>query len=171
LLLNEFSVLSPYISVKNIMGLNIHIHHHTNLANEDLALILELLTKTNLKLNTIMAKQQDFDAVLSRIDAATTNLATVVTDLKDDIKELGLPGETEDAILSKLDAAAAKLEAIGKPEDPAGDETPDVPTEPIEEPTEPVIEEPTEDEDEDEDEDEGDEDVEEDDETTPTTGV
>lgn len=72
------------------------------------------------KLKKIMAKQQDFDVVLGRIDAATNGVAQEVRDLKTEIVGKGLGAEAEDALLSKLDAVASKLEGIGAdPSNPA----------------------------------------------------
>lgn len=74
-----------------------------------------------LKLNTIMASQEQFDTVLERIDAATTAIAQELTDLKGQIQGQGLPADKEDAVLTKLGTIADKLEAFGKKDDPTGD--------------------------------------------------
>lgn len=73
-----------------------------------------------------MAKQDLFEAALSKIDAATTDIASDLQALRDQIAGGGLSPEVEDAVLAKLDAAAARLEGIAA--DPAD------PVPPVEEP-------------------------------------
>lgn len=82
----------------------------------------------------IMAKLEDFQTQLSRVDAATNKIAEDLQKLKDQIAGSGMDAETEASVLAQLDAAATKLEGIGKPAD-----TPTDPTEPTE-PTEPPVE-------------------------------
>ena len=115
------------------MALNIHVHIHDHRMDKET--ISEILINQNNKLNKIMAKQEDFDAVLTRIDAATTDIADDLKGLRDEIKNAGLPSDVEDSVLSKLTAAADKLEGIAAdPQDPI----PTEPTEP-EQPTEPGL--------------------------------
>lgn len=76
-----------------------------------------------------MATIEQFESALSRIDAATTNIANQLRDLKDQIANQGLSAEVEANVLSRLETAASQLEQVGQSvENP----TPDVP------PTEPV---------------------------------
>lgn len=70
-----------------------------------------------------MSKQEQFAAVLGRIDTATNGVADELKALKDTVKGFGLTAEQEDAILTQLEASASKLEGIGKTDDPAGDGT------------------------------------------------
>lgn len=77
------------------------------------------------KTRKIMATLENFQAALTRIDAATTDIANDIRSLKDQIANQGLPADVEANILSQLEAKAAQLEAIGA-------ETPEV-----EEPGEP----------------------------------
>ena len=67
---------------------------------------------------SIMATNEQFEALLTRIDNSTNGIAQQLRDLKDQLANQGLPKELEDAILAKLETAAAKLEAVGK-EDPS----------------------------------------------------
>ena len=76
-------------------------------------MILDIVITNNVKIQTIMATQEQFEAVLSRIDTATTDIAADIRSLKEPITNAGLTQEIEDMILSKLDAAATKLEGIG----------------------------------------------------------
>lgn len=66
----------------------------------------------NSKLDEIMATQEQFDQVLSRIDEATNNIADDLRSLKDVIEGSGLPAAIEDQVLAKLEAAAQKLEEV-----------------------------------------------------------
>lgn len=66
-----------------------------------------------------MATLEQFEAALTRIDGATTNIANELQSLKDQIANQGLPSDVEANVLARLDAAATKLEGIGKtPENP-----------------------------------------------------
>lgn len=65
------------------------------------------------KIDNIMAKQEDFDAVLGRIDTATNKIAADLIALRDQIKGAGLPEALENSILASLTEKAARLEAIG----------------------------------------------------------
>lgn len=61
------------------------------------------------KLNLIMTKQEQLDAALSKIDAATNDIAADLKLLKGEI----LAGAVTDESLAKLDLNAAALEALG----------------------------------------------------------
>jgi hypothetical protein len=99
------------------MKLSIEIHHFIHLDGDNekiLGKVLSIVNQTNSNIKTIMGKVQDFDAVLGRIDAATSAIAAEITDLKTQIQGNGLSDDVEAAVLAKLDAAATKLEGIGK---------------------------------------------------------
>lgn len=78
-----------------------------------------------------MATQEGFETVLDRIDTATTEIATDLRDLREQVKGAGLSAELEESILARLEAHATRLEGIAAdPEDPVpGDPPPDPPTE------------------------------------------
>lgn len=97
------------------------------------------------KLNQIMATEQQWQAALARIDAATTAAGTAasaiqarIDALNETIKGLGLPSATEDALLAQTEglggnaeALASALTAMGKtPETPVPVEPP-APVEPV----------------------------------------
>lgn len=77
-----------------------------------------------------MASQDEFNAVLGRIDTATNEIAADISGLRDQIAGLGLPSTVEADILAQLDAAASRLEGIGADNaNPVPDPVPDpVPT-------------------------------------------
>ena len=77
-----------------------------------------------------MATVQQFEAALSRIDAATTQAAAVIRQLRDDIASSGMTGTDEGNVLGRLEGVAASLEAMAQsPTDPVP-----VPVEPSPEP-------------------------------------
>jgi ABC-type transporter Mla subunit MlaD len=106
--------------------------------------------QTNFRLGEIMAKIEDFDAKLKRIDDSTTEAAKVAQVVVDENKRLkgdlqkaladaGVTSEQETAILARLDRSAQAgeslvtfLKAVGKPDEPA----PPAPVEPA--PVEPA---------------------------------
>lgn len=111
----------------------------------EIAKDLKIIQKQNQK---IMADTQTWEAALVKIDTATTQIAGSVTRISDrittleeTIKNMGLPKDQEDALLTRtegiatgLTTLAATLEQIGKtPEDPV----------PVEPPVEPPVEGPT----------------------------
>jgi hypothetical protein len=65
----------------------------------------------------IMPELEQWEAVITRIDTSTDNIATELRDLKEQLKDKGLPKDIEDKVFAKLDTAATKLEAVGKPVD------------------------------------------------------
>lgn len=64
-----------------------------------------------------MATEEQFLALIQRIDDRTTGIAQELRDLKDQLADQGLPKDVEESILAKLEATAEKLEGVGK-EDP-----------------------------------------------------
>lgn len=66
---------------------------------------------------TIMATNEQFEALLNRIDTGTDRVAEELRDIKEELKNKGLSKADEDRIAARLDNAATKLEAVGK-EDP-----------------------------------------------------
>lgn len=82
-----------------------------------LILVLQayILITTNKKLNKIMAKQETFDALLVRVEAATTELANDLAALRGEIAA----GTVSEESLAKFDTIVSTLEAMGKdPENP-----------------------------------------------------
>jgi hypothetical protein len=64
----------------------------------------------------IMAKLEQFEAIIDRIDARTSEIAEELRILQGQISGQGLPAEVEEVILSRLSAVADKLDAVGKEE-------------------------------------------------------
>lgn len=79
----------------------------------------------HLKLDKIMATQEQFNQVITRIDEATNNIAADLRSLKDVIAGAGLPASVEDEVLARLDSAATKLEEVAAETE---DEEPEPPT-------------------------------------------
>lgn len=67
------------------------------------------------KIHKIMSTQDQFNAQLDRIEAATGEVATELNDLKGQIAGQGMPAAVEDAVLARLTAAADKLQGIAVP--------------------------------------------------------
>jgi hypothetical protein len=65
----------------------------------------------------IMATNEQFEALLTRIDLGTNRVAQELRDIKEELKNMGLSKADEDRIVARLDNAATKLESVGK-EDP-----------------------------------------------------
>lgn len=61
-----------------------------------------------------MATLEQFQGILTRIDSATTNIASDLRGLKDQIAGQGLPSDVEEEILSQLEAKAVALESIAR---------------------------------------------------------
>lgn len=99
------------------MNINIHIHDHSR--NEKDLEILETLFLIIKNQKKIMAKQDEFDAYLARLDAATSKIAadltTIIASEKDNISADSL---------SKLGDATAALEKIGSDNDPSNPPAP-----------------------------------------------
>lgn len=118
------------------LDINININHYHQPDSDTLKaleMVSSVVTKILKNTKTVMAKQDQFDAVLARIDAATSAIAAELEDLKGQITGAGLSAEAEDSILATLDSAVTKLEAFGKPGEEPQPETPTEPT-PGEEP-------------------------------------
>jgi uncharacterized coiled-coil DUF342 family protein len=63
--------------------------------------------------------QEQWEAVLTRIDTATTNIANQLRDLKEQLENQGLPADVEQQVFSRLETAANQLEQVGaSPENP-----------------------------------------------------
>ena len=75
---------------------------------ESLFTIKSHLITIKSNLNTIMAKQDAFNAMLERIDVATTEIASDMKKLRDEVADV-----ISDESLAKLDANISKLEALG----------------------------------------------------------
>lgn len=89
--------------------------------------INQRLSFINLQIQNLMATEQEWIAILDRIDVATTNIAGDIRGIKDELANAGLPKEVEDRISARLEAKAVQLEALAADtEDP----TPEVPEEP-----------------------------------------
>lgn len=97
---------------------NEHLHQHLL----DIQLHLFQLGKDNFhikqKLKKIMAKQETFDALIVRLNAATNEIAADLQKLRDEI--VALPKDTvSDESLATLDTNITALEAMGvDPVDP-----------------------------------------------------
>lgn len=77
-----------------------------------------------IKQNTeIMATQEQFNEVISRIGAAMENVAADIRSIKEQLSGAGLPAEVEDSILTQLEGIATRAESIAA-------ETPETPAEP-----------------------------------------
>lgn len=83
-------------------------------------IIIILLIYIIIQLHKIMAKQDEFNALMVRLDAATTEIAKDLTALREEIKDT-ISSES----LTTLDANISKLEELGKdPQNPVPEETP-----------------------------------------------
>lgn len=71
------------------------------------------------KISKIMASLEQFEQALSRIDQATSTIAERITELENEIKNLGLTSDQEEQLLARTEGLASALEAMGKsPENP-----------------------------------------------------
>lgn len=108
------------------MNIHIHVHHH-NHGDAEVKRKLDYIINQN---TIIMAKQEQFDALMQRLDATTNDIAADLKLLKDQIANDTISDES----LAKLDANIQKLEAIGAstenpvPEEPTGPTEPETPT-------------------------------------------
>lgn len=67
-----------------------------------------------------MAKQEQMDAMLARLDEATNEIADDMRKLRDELAA----GNVSDASLEALDSAISKLESMGKEDGEPEDEQP-----------------------------------------------
>lgn len=89
------------------------VHSFANNADDEFKRkVLQQFEFLNIKIEKIMATEQEWLDVLSRIDVATTNIAEDIRSLKDQIAGQGLPQEVEDRIKAQLEAKATQLEGI-----------------------------------------------------------
>jgi multidrug resistance efflux pump len=72
-------------------------------------------------MNNIMATLADFQSMLERQNAAIDNIVEDIQALKDEIGNMGLTAEQEEAILSALENTTVKVENLAS-ENPAVDE-------------------------------------------------
>lgn len=74
--------------------------------------VLDMLKNQGQKIESIMATLQDFKDLLTRVDAATTNIAEDLKRLAAQIEAGGLSAKDEFEISEALKLAAEKLEAV-----------------------------------------------------------
>jgi hypothetical protein len=77
--------------------------------------LIHHLTRIERKVDTIMATQEDFDARMAQLDAATNAIAADLAALKGQITGQGLSAEAEANVLATLDAKIAALNALATP--------------------------------------------------------
>lgn len=120
------------------------IHHIIHFDNEQQSELRQMLNFIIIKLDKIMANEEQFKQALARVEAATTAggvavtaIAARITALEEAIKNAGLTKEQEDALLAQTEglagnteALAAALTAMGSPTDPIPVPVPD-PVEPV----------------------------------------
>jgi DNA repair ATPase RecN len=73
------------------------------------------ITALQAQLGSVMAKQEDFDARMKALDAATDEIASDLTALRDKLAAGTIP----DTAVADLDARIARLTALGKDPEPA----------------------------------------------------
>ena len=71
------------------------------------------LTRILERINTLMAKIEDFDAKFAAFDAAIADVAGDIAALKAKVEAGGLSAAEEADVLAKLDAKVAALAAVG----------------------------------------------------------
>jgi hypothetical protein len=105
------------------MEIHIHIHHHS-----DDKLFTEIKS-INSKIEIMATKQERFDAILTRIDAVTTNIAEDYKTLLQEVKD----GTVSDESLARAEVNITTLETLAaSKENPIPNEPP-IP--PADEPT------------------------------------
>ncbi len=78
-----------------------------------------------------MASLEQFRTALQRIDTATTAIAERIRALEDQIRNSGIPAETENQLVTELESFATSLEQMGRsPENPVPNEPPPAPQPP-----------------------------------------
>ncbi|HYH16735.1 MAG TPA: hypothetical protein VD794_16000 [Flavisolibacter sp.] len=90
--------------------------------DEKFANLVALINNNFKALN--MATVEQFQTILTRIDAATNQYAVDLQSLKNQIAGQGLSADVEESVLSQLSALADKMEAVGKvdPNSPDGEQ-------------------------------------------------
>ena len=90
------------------MVININVHHYFH-GDKPESLFLEKLNLIIDQNKKIMAKQEQFDALIQRLNLATNDIAADLTLLKEQIAA----GTVSDESLAKLDTNIAALETLG----------------------------------------------------------
>lgn len=73
-----------------------------------------------------MASKDQFDALVSRLDAASNKLAATLQELRDKLAAGGMTAEEEAAAVATLDNSIKALEALGAdPENPVPEPEPE----------------------------------------------
>lgn len=86
---------------------------------EQLKIVGTLLDLNQQKLETLMAKLQDFKDLLAAVDAETTRIATKIDELLDKLRNGGMTEEEEAEALTDLSNLSERLKTIGHdPTDP-----------------------------------------------------
>jgi predicted RNase H-like nuclease (RuvC/YqgF family) len=100
--------------------LYLHVHLVSDAAQAEIRALTDRITALEAQGGHLMARQEQLDALLGRLDAATNEIASDLTRLRDEIRT----GTVSEASVSHLDEMIARLEALGRdPEDPVpGDE-------------------------------------------------
>lgn len=97
-------ILAGYGKQNAMQEIHVHVHVH----NGDSKILFEKLDSLTLKIDQIMTKQERFDAILTRLDAVTTNIAgdfkTFVQEVKD--------GTVSDESLAKAESNITALEEL-----------------------------------------------------------
>lgn len=112
------------------MGIRIDISHREPPEPTWAKKLRMAVARIDEKLESIMATNEEFAAVIGRIDTATDNIAADILRLKAKVEELiaaaGLSGADEAALLANFDRIAANAEAIASStEDPAPEPEPE----------------------------------------------
>ena len=85
-------------------------HYHIHI--DGVFKVVRLLEEQAAKIESIMATLQDFKDLLTRVDAATTNIAEDLKRLAAQVEAGGLSEKDEFEISEALKLAAEKLEAV-----------------------------------------------------------
>lgn len=85
--------------------MDIHIHVHHVYGDEK---ILSEIKSINSKIDLIMTKQERFDAILTRLDAVTTDIATDFKTFVQEVKD----GTVSDESLAKAETNITTLEQL-----------------------------------------------------------
>lgn len=86
---------------------------------QQLATVQAGLRELTIWRQSVMATLEQYDAALTKIESATTDIGNRIKDLEDSIKNMGLTAEQEDTLLTRLSGLGDSLVAMGKkPENP-----------------------------------------------------